>query len=226
VEEAARVEMGLGPGLGDLGDGMEDMGDLDDLVPDADGEDFGTGSSGSDSGDGSEGDDGEEENTGTRLQQQESVPRGVLASRLAEDVFREAILRGTEGRNAVFGAAVDGNVTDEEDQEGMLQEEDLVRERIRGDGDTDMDLGVDLDADVPEAEEEYEHTDTDEELESSTDGNSIFGGVRRESGENGRSQVRSDGTQNSLDLNGVMGVYSSSQLGSPRQGSPLRSRRA
>lgn len=182
---------------------MDEVRDLDDLVPEAD-------TTGVDAED-SENEDFEND--------VEEVPRGVLASRMPDDVYREALVHGEEVRANRFG--VDGGSTiDEEDASQMLQEEDLVIEGQRQHLDMDMDMDADLDDDIPEAEDGgYEHTDTEEELSSSED----------ESVDNRfpqrvpvtTSMVRSDGTQNSMDMGG------SSQLGSsPHSRIGFRGRRS
>jgi hypothetical protein len=181
---------------------MDEVRDLDDFVPDAD-------TTGVDAED-SENEDFENE--------VEEVPRGVLASRMPEDVYREALVRGEEVRANRFGDEGGSNL-DEEDASQMLQEEDLVTEGGHQHLDMDMDMDADLDADVPDAEEEYEHTDTEEELSSSED----------ESVDNHfpqrvpvtTSMVRSDGTENSMDMGG------NSQLGSsPQPRTGFRGRRS
>jgi len=146
-----------------------------------------------------DGEDGEDE---------EEVPRGVLVSRMPEDAYREALVRGEDVRRMQFGDL--GSNLDEEEASQMLQEEDLIAHS----GENDMDMDADLDADVPDAEE-YEHTDTEEELSSSEE-ESVRGGFARQAG---ASMVRSDGTQNSLDF-GSMISPGSSQMGSSPFGVP------
>ena len=141
------------------------------------------------------------------------VPRGVLASRIPDDVYREALVRGEQVRTGR------GSAVDEEDQSQMLQEEDLVHDG-RPEDDMDADMGADLDADIPDAEEAgYEHTDSDLDL-SSSDEDSVDRGALPQRLTAATSMVRSDGTQNSMDL-GSMISNGSSQMGSsprPRSG--------
>ncbi|KAK0127590.1 hypothetical protein ONS96_007118 [Cadophora gregata f. sp. sojae] len=212
AQELAEAE--AAEGVDDLlqGEGMdgemEEARDLDDEVPDADV----TRLLDSDS----ESSEGDEEND------VEDVPRNVLASRLPDDVYREALIRGDEVRQTRFGDQ--GSVGDEDEGgEDLLQEEDLVHEHDDQQHDLDMNMDGDLDDDIPEASVDgYEHTDTEEELSSSEE----------ESGDDSQlpqraaasSMVRSDGTQNSMDLSMLMS--GSSQLGSsPRRLSGFRNRR-
>ncbi|KAE8449179.1 hypothetical protein EG329_008346 [Mollisiaceae sp. DMI_Dod_QoI] len=194
------------------GEGMDgDMGearDLDDDVPDAE-----TTRLEEDESDGSD-----EEN------ETEEPPRGMLAARIPDDVYREAIVRGEEVRTNRFGEE-GGSALDEEDHSGMLQEEDLVHEN-RDHHDEDMDMDADLDADIPDADEGgYEHTDTEAELTSSDD-ESVDAGRLLQQFQATTSMVRSDGTQNSMDLSSIISA-GSSQIGSsssPRQRVSLRGR--
>lgn len=182
--------------------------DLDDEVPEAD-------TTGLEADDDEEEDGDEDEENDT-----EDVPRGVLASRMPDDVYREALVRGEQARTAGFGED-GGSTVDEEDQSQMLQEEDLVHEAREGDHDGDlMDMDADLDADIPEAESAggYEHTDTEEELTSSDEDDSSEEGqgiLRSRRVDAASSMVRSDGTQNSMDLSSI--VSRSSQMGSSPQ---------
>jgi hypothetical protein len=182
---------------------MEEIRDLDDEVPEA--ETTGLGAE-------DESENEEEENDS------DDVPRGVLASRMPDDVYREALVRGEQARTTGFGDDV-GSTIDEEDPSQMLQEEDLVHEHREGDHDVTMDMDADLDADIPEAEDAggYEHTDTEEELTSSEeDISSEEGqGILRSRRPAASSMVRSDGTQNSMDLSSI--VSRSSQIGSSPQ---------
>ena len=184
---------------------MEEVRDLDDEVPDAD-------TTGLDADDDDEENDADGENDG------EDVPRGVLASRMPDDVYRETLVRGEQVRAIGFGDDV-GSTVEDEDPSQMLLEEDLVQEQRREDLDVDMDMDADLDADIPEGESAggYEHTDTEEELTSSEneeDGSEEGLGVLRQRAA-ASSMVRSDGTQNSMDLSSI--VSRSSQMGSSPQ---------
>ena len=189
---------------------MEEARDLDDEVPEADTTNLDA--------DGPESEDEENDI--------EDVPRGVLAARIPDDVYREAIIRGEEVRAARFGND-GGSTVDEEDQSQMLQEEDLVHE-ARGHHDMDMDMDADLDADIPEAETRgYEHTDTEAELTSS-DEESLDDGRFPPRNAVTTSMVRSDGTQNSMDLGSIISNGSSQMGSSPRiRGAPrARNRRS
>lgn len=187
---------------GEDGDGeMEEARDLDDDIPDADitaVEDDET-------------DDSDEEN------ETEEVPRNILASRVPDDVYREAIVRGEEFRSGQLGEA--GAHDDEEDHSGMLQEEDLVHENAEPQ-DEDMDMDADLDADIPEAEAGgYEHTDTEDELSSSDESTDPRHLPPRFAAS---SMVRSDGTQNSMDRSSVVSPQSSQMSGSSPRTRPAR----
>lgn len=195
AQELAEAEA---EGMDDLlqGDGaegeMEEARDLDDDVPDAE-----TTALDADVDEDSEAEDLENE--------AEEVPRGVLAARMPDDVYREAIARGDEMRTTRFGDEA-GSTMDEEDQSQMLQEEDLVHETGPGllsmGDDMGMDLDADLDADIPEAESPggYEHTDTEEELSTSEEESDSELPRHGSQGIPGASSmVRSDGTQSSVD---------------------------
>ena len=181
---------------------MEEVRDLDDEVPEAETTAL-------------EADD-DEENDADEENDSEDVPRGVLASRMPEDVYREALVRGDQLRTTGLGDD-GGSTVDDEDPSQMLQEEDLVHEQMPEDQDVDMDMDADLDADIPEADSAggYEHTDTEDELTSSEEDSSEEGqGVSRRRAA-ASSMVRSDGTQNSMDLSSI--VSRSSQMGSSPQ---------
>ena len=199
AEGAAELLQGEG-----MDGAMDEAQDLDDFVPDAD----------------ATGLDAEESENEDFENEAEDVPRGVLASRMPEDVYREALVRGSEVRATGFDIE-GGSDPDEEDASQMLQEEDLVTEGRQQhlNIDMDMDMDADLDADVPEAEEEYEHTDTEEELSSSEDESVDDHFPQRVPV--ATSMVRSDGTQNSMDMGG------SSQAGSsPHLRTGFRGRRS
>ncbi len=176
---------------------MEEARDLDDDVPDA-------------------------ETTGLEAEDESDeephdvadVPPGVLGVRAAGDAYREALARGQHSQH---GFDDDGGSDGEEDTSQMLQEQDLVHEGERPPG---LDLDQDLDAEIPEAEDEYEHTDTEAELSSdeSEDETDLPRGFAPST-----SMVRSDGTQNSMDLSSL--ISNSSQRGSSprrRSGQPVR----
>jgi hypothetical protein len=185
---------------------MEEARDLDDDVPEADATNLDA--------DGPESEDEENDI--------EDVPRGVLAARIPDDVYREAVIRGEEVRAVRFGND-GGSTIDEEDQSQMLQEEDLIHEDA-GHHDMDMDMDADLDADIPEADAGgYEHTDTEAELTSSDDESLDDGHLPRRQGVT-TSMVRSDGTQNSLDLGSLMSNESSQIGSSPRARTAPRGR--
>lgn len=188
---------------GGIEEEMEELRDLDDEVPEAE-------TTGLDADDDLENE--EEEQNG------DDVPNGVLASRIPDEVYREALVRGEQVRTLAFGDD-EGFAAAEEDPTHMLQEEDLLHEQREGDHDVDMNMVTDLDAEIPEADSAagYEHTDTEEELSSSeNDFSSEEGeGILRSRTAAASSMVRSDGTQNSMDLSSI--VSRSSQIGSSPQ---------
>jgi hypothetical protein len=191
---------------------MEEARDLDDEIPEAETTSLDAGES--------EAEDLEND--------VEEVPRGVLASRMPEGVYREALVRGEEVRTIRFRDE-GGSTTDEDDQSQMLQEEDLVHETRQGHQDLgmDVDMDADLDEDVPEAAAGgYEHTDTEAELSTSDDDDeSVDMGQVPQEHPASASMVRSDGTQNSMDLGSMLSRDESSQVGSsPRQRAGLRGR--
>jgi hypothetical protein len=199
--EAAETMLQLeGAGGGE----MDQVRDLDDDVPDAEVTVLDDDSS----------DTGGEENDA----QIEEVPRGVMASRIPDDVYREALVRGEEIRPRR------GSTIDDEDQSQMLQEEDLVHES-QPEHDMDMDIDADLDAEIPEAEEGgYEHTDSELEL-STSDEESIDDGRLPHHHTASTSMVRSDGTQNSMDIGNIVSNASSQMGSSPQQRQNWRARR-
>ena len=187
-----------------MGPEMEEARDLDDDVPEADTTNL----------------DADDTNSEDEENDVEEVPRGVLAARVPDDVYREAIIRGEEVRTARFG---NDGAADEEDQSQMLQEEDLVHE-ARGHLNMDMDMDADLDADIPDAEAGgYEHTDTEAELTSSDDDSSDDGRLAQRNAVT-TSMVRSDGTQNSMDLESIISDVRSQLGSSPRTRSAPRGR--
>ena len=132
---------------------MDATRDLDDDVPDADETAL-------------EPDDSDN----SEMTEEEDVTR-LATQRIADDAYRDALMRGEDVGGPSFGA--EGNVSsDEEDGSQMLQEEDLAHDETLGmdaDLDMDMDMDGDLDGDVPEAGgDDYEQTDS-EECTSTTD---------------------------------------------------------
>jgi hypothetical protein len=200
AQELAEAEAeALMPDDGMDGDGdMEDVVDLDDEIPEADATGLG----------GDETEDSEDEENDT-----EEVPRGVLASRMPD---RETLVYGEPAGTEMFGGD-DGSTIDDDERSGMLQEEDLIHEHGMDEGDMDMD--ADMDADIPESEEGYEHTDTEEEVDSSEEEESETESLPQVNP--GASMVRSDGTQNSMDLSALIS-HDSSLLQSSPYGRPGR----
>jgi hypothetical protein len=211
AEQNATEGLLQGEGMDEVDDGGRD---LDDEIPDAEGDTTGMTFDEEETDEGDEDDGGEDTEDG--------VPRGVLASRMPDDVYREALIRGDGIQNTAFGeegdSTIDGSSTSQ-----LLQEEDLIQE----DGmhlhhDEDLDMEADLDAEIPEADEGYEHTDTEDELSSSEEeeDESVNAGElpeQRRRHPAASSLVRSDGTQNSLDLSGMLESGSSQVGSSPQQ---------
>jgi len=196
ADAEAQAAMMMEGGVGE--ETMAEGRDLDDEVPEAEA----TGLDIEEEEEEGEGDEEEEE--------EDEVPRGVLASRMPEDVYREALVRGEQVRGDRFED--EGILATDETYDNMLQEEDLVAEQQEMHDNMDMDMDADLDDDVPEAEG-YEHTDTEESLSSSDEsGGAGFGGGQPTAS----SMVRSDGTQNSLDFGSIMSPGSSMIGSSPR----------
>ncbi|RAL66403.1 hypothetical protein DID88_006094 [Monilinia fructigena] len=166
---------------------MEGMVDLDDEIPDADETRMGS----SDSEDASE--DSEESEEESDLEELRHAV-GSLEGQCFED----------DG----------GSTIADEDQSQILQEEDLIHEHE--DENNGGDLEVDLDDDIPEADEGYEHTDTEDELDSSEEESEVEGLPHGNHGGHGASMVRSDGTQNSMDLSNLISHDSSVLYSSPR----------
>lgn len=185
---------------------MEEVRDLDDDVPDADGTGLDL--------DDDEDEEDEEEEDEDEENGSPQIPRG-LQSQIPQDVYREALARGQDIRTGSF--MDEASLLEEEENSGILQEEDLVHEELQDENGDDMGMGVDLDADVPSADG-YEHTDTEDELTSS-DEESDDGRLPQ----HGASMVRSDGTQNSMDLRSLVSGHSSmGASSSPRLRRPPR----
>ena len=199
LAEAQEANNALGQGLeGEI----QEVRDLDDDVPEAE----------------HSGLEAEEEDD----YETEEVPRGVLASRMPEDAYREALVRGEEPRTGGFGDEGEEGLDDEEISQ-MLQEDDLVPAEdhtpLHGQHqDMDMDMDADLDDDIPEAEE-YEHTDTEDELSSSVEDESEDDFPQAHAAS---SMVRSDGTQNSIDVGNMISPETNHRQGSSRR--PVRFR--
>ncbi len=214
--EAAEAGAEMAQGV----DEMEEVRDLDDDIPDAE-------TTGLDA---DEEEESDEEETNHDV---DGIPRAILGARVTDDAYREALARGQQTRSGGFDD--EGGTEDEEDNSQMLQEQDLVHEggqqQQRGMGfDVDLDLDLDqeqeqdldLDVEIPEAEDEYEHTDTSAELSSSEESGDETD-LPRGGFAPSTSMVRSDGTQNSMDLSSL--ISNSSQRGSSprrRSGQPPR----
>ncbi|EHL00591.1 hypothetical protein GLAREA_03051 [Glarea lozoyensis ATCC 20868] len=209
AQELAEAEASAAEGLlqGEGMDGeMDEARDLDDDVPEAD-----TTALTYDDADETD----EDEDIDNEI---EDVPRGVLASRMPDDVYREALIRGEAAGDPQFGGDGDSTI-DGEDGSQMLQEEDLVHDDSHLNHDEDMGMDADLDADIPEADEGYEHTDTEDELSSSEEEDESVdeGNLPQARYPAASSLVRSDGTQNSMDLSSVLSNGSSQVGSSPQQ---------
>lgn len=184
---------------------MEGMVDLDDEIPDADE----TGMGPSDSDDASEEDEEDEDENDL-----EDVPRALRASRMTDEAYRDAISRLGHPRGSMLEDDGASTIADEDSQ--MLQEEDLVHEHEEDNDLEGGDMEVDLDDEIPEADEGYEHTDTEDELDSSEEESEAESLPRGGHGGHGASMVRSDGTQNSMDLSNLISHDSSVLYSSPR----------
>jgi hypothetical protein len=222
-----------------LGEDGNDMGmegrDLDDEIPEPDGD-----------GSGMDAEESEEEEEDEDIDDVNgAAPAAVMAGRMSETAFRDALGMDAGASGGMLGADAGEDTDEEAEQSQMLQEEDLVHDE--GDLDMDMDMDGDLDDEVPEAEGGYEHTDTEAELSSSEEEDEDEEDEDEDEGENeqgadeeeeeaeaeedsvddgqlpqGRaftsSMVRSDGTQNSMDLSAMELRSGSSIFGSsPRQ---------
>ncbi|KAG8423209.1 hypothetical protein J3458_000122 [Metarhizium acridum] len=161
AQELAEAEGGGMPEEGMMDDvQLDGAHDLDDDIPEAD-DHFGMG-------DDYESDDGDEE--GLEAEDSEELDDEALREerqndlmaarmRMADDAFREALVRGDPDGDDMYGGVEE---LEEEHQGHMLDEEDFAHD----DG-----MEANLDDDIPEAESGlYEHTDSEAELSSSDDG--------------------------------------------------------
>ncbi|UNI20327.1 hypothetical protein JDV02_006425 [Purpureocillium takamizusanense] len=172
--------------------------DLDDDIPDADDDHFGMGSGDDDDDDdnGEEDDDegeGEEDDDDDEGVDEEAVAADEEAlreerqndlmearMRMADDAFREALVRGDTDADELYV----GDEMDPEEEEGdhghMLDEDDFAHHHHHhhlAAGSNDGGMDADLDDDIPEAESGgYEHTDSEAELSSSSGGGGGRGG--------------------------------------------------
>lgn len=189
---------------GEGGDGdMEEARDLDDDIPEAD-------TTGIDPGESDNEDDFDYDN----------ATRGIVAQRTPDDMYRDDLVRGEEGRNHGFGGE-GGLVSDEEDDSQILQEDDLAHGQGLGD-DADLDMDINMDADLDDGVSDagiggYEHTDTEEELSSTDDESVDMEGLPFARPLTDIS-VRSDGTQNSLGVSNLdFQATNSDGVSSPRR---------
>ncbi|KAK7746918.1 hypothetical protein SLS53_002106 [Cytospora paraplurivora] len=179
----------VGGGGGEEG---EEVQDLDDDIPEAEGFGFdGDDSEDEDDDETVEEQEEEEEDTEDEDDEEASVTgtrnnagvvqvspaerrdmRDQVRGMRAEEVrVREVMARGPEG-GLVVDDDTDGE--DEEERAGMLEEDDLVHEfdqdnipgdTIHGDSSIDMDMDADLDGGIPEGVDDgYEHTDSEAEI--------------------------------------------------------------
>lgn len=203
LAEAEQADLMLQGEEAGIEEDMEER-DLDDDVPEAE-------VTGMDAGD-----DDEDEDEDNEVDSVLGGEEAVLERRMPDDVYREAIARGDEVRRRLVD--VEGLSDEEGDQSQMLQEDDLIHgyPHEQQDIDMGMDMDADLDDEVPEADEgAYEHTDTEAELSSSDEDESVDVHHLPQVGRQPpSSMVRSDGTQNSLDLSALDLRGSSSFAGS------------
>ncbi|KHN98244.1 Anaphase-promoting complex, subunit 15/MND2 [Metarhizium album ARSEF 1941] len=162
AQELAEAEGGGLPGEGMMDDvQLDGAHDLDDEIPDADNH-FGMG-------DEDEDDDDQDEEEGIEAGRSEELDDEALREerqndlmaarmRMADDAFREALVRGDPDGDDMYGG---GEELEQEHQGHMLDEEDFAHDGTE----------TNLDDDIPEAESGlYEHTDSEAELSSSDDG--------------------------------------------------------
>lgn len=183
AQELAEAEAGEELRQSDLVDGeIEQLRDLDDDIPEADTTGLDLVGADSDSADSGSEDD--------------NVPSGVLAQRIPEDAYREALVRGEEAIDFATGPESQFG-TDEDAQSQILREEDLHHRHSNEATDMGMMMNADLDDDVPEADAGgYEHTDTEAEFSSSEDDNLMIQSSHPLEGQ--RRSSRSNSTQQSL----------------------------
>ncbi|KAH8193896.1 hypothetical protein TruAng_011938 [Truncatella angustata] len=178
--------------------------DLDDEVPEAEGDFFSAAEESDDEEDSVSSSEAEADPVGT--------PAGAArTARLQRELMAQMMRRTHDPQRQSIGGE---DEVDEEDQQEMIEEGDVIGE----DGD-DRGMDVDLDDDVPEAESlgGYEHTDTEAELSSSDDdqGDVSFAAARAPQSVRFRgSLARSDATRNSLAFSDLLSRDGSSLLGS------------
>ncbi|PHH75807.1 hypothetical protein CDD80_2056 [Ophiocordyceps camponoti-rufipedis] len=150
--------------------------DLDDQVPDAD-EEYAMDEDDEDDEldegdvDDEDGHDDEDEidDDEDDAQREEDRQNDLVAARMrmADDAFREALVRGDADADDMHGA--EDQATDQQGQDYMLDEDDLIHE-LSPDDAQHLNMDADLDDDIPEAESgRYEHTDSDAGVSSSSD---------------------------------------------------------
>ncbi|OAQ88732.1 Anaphase-promoting complex, subunit 15/MND2 [Purpureocillium lilacinum] len=159
--------------------------DLDDDIPDADADDhFDMGSDDEDEEDEDEDDEGDEEDEGVggdangdddeALREERQNDLMAARMRMADDAFREALVRGDTDADELY---VGDEIDPEEEEHGHMLEEDDFASHLAPGGSDDDGMGADLDDDIPEAESGgYEHTDSEAELSSSSGGGGGGGG--------------------------------------------------
>ncbi|KAJ6439540.1 Anaphase-promoting complex, subunit 15/MND2 [Purpureocillium lavendulum] len=172
--------------------------DLDDDIPDADADDhFGMDSDDDeDAGEEEEDDDDDDDDQGAdddvdeeALREERQNDLMAARMRMADDAFREALVRGDTDADELYVGEEDPG--DENDAGGghghghghdhMLDEDDFANGHLLGGGSDGDVMGADMDADlddeVPEAESGgYEHTDSEAELSSTNSGGAGGGG--------------------------------------------------
>ncbi|KAI6248779.1 hypothetical protein HI914_02304 [Erysiphe necator] len=133
-------------------EGIEEMADLDDEIPEANSSELDLNEESDFRDDGTD----QTETSGV-ITHNNTLP-------LQDDLYRREILV----HNRLLRD--DSSTIDEQDLSGMLEEEDLIHEQT-GLGMTNLDIGMnqdmDLDDDIPEGDA-YEHTDIEEEISSSS----------------------------------------------------------
>ncbi|PFH61544.1 hypothetical protein XA68_17047 [Ophiocordyceps unilateralis] len=145
--------------------------DLDDDVPDAD-DQFAMDEDDEDEDGLEEGDEEDDDDDDDEAQREEERQNDLMAARMrmADDAFREALVRGDPDDDDMYGGDGEGSGELEQQAQGyMLDEDDFAHGLAPADA-LPLSMDADLDDDIPEAESGgYEHTDSEAGVSTTDD---------------------------------------------------------